>query len=89
VEEIDDEVFMGQEQMFVPDASIGTYLYGKKYYVGLSVPQVFQRNIDLKDDIILEQKQVRHYYLHGGYIFDAGTFSFNQVHGIRHIPGRC
>jgi type IX secretion system PorP/SprF family membrane protein len=73
VENIDDQVFMGQEQMFVPDAGFGTYLYGKNYYVGFSIPQLFQRNIDLKDDIILQQKQVRHYYLHGGYIFEAGT----------------
>jgi type IX secretion system PorP/SprF family membrane protein len=73
VEDIDDQVFMGTEQMFVPDASIGTYLYGKNYYVGISVPQLFQRNIDLKSDIILQQKQVRHYYLHGGYIFEAGS----------------
>lgn len=73
VEDIDDEVFMGDEQMFVPDASIGTYLYGKNYYVGLAVPQLFQRNIDLKSDVILQQKQVRHYYLHGGYIFEAGS----------------
>jgi type IX secretion system PorP/SprF family membrane protein len=69
-EDIDDQAFMGKEQMFVPDAGFGTYLYGKNYYVGLSVPQLFQRNIDLKSDIILQQKQVRHYYLHGGYIFD-------------------
>ena len=73
VEDIDDQVFMGKEQMFVPDAGFGTYLYGKNYYVGLSVPQLFQRNIDLKSDKILQQKQVRHYYLHGGYIFEAGT----------------
>jgi type IX secretion system PorP/SprF family membrane protein len=73
VEDIDDEVFMGREQMFVPDASVGTYLYGKNYFVGLSVPQLFQRNIDLKSDIILQEKQVRHYYLHGGYRFDAGS----------------
>ena len=72
VEDIDDEVFMGKEQMFVPDAGFGTYLYGANYYVGISVPQLFQRNIDLKSDIILQQKQVRHYYLHGGYIFEAG-----------------
>ncbi len=71
VEDIDDEVFMGEENMFVPDAGFGTYLYGKNYYVGLSIPQLFQRNIDLKSDIILQQKQVRHYYLHGGYIFDV------------------
>lgn len=73
VEDITDEVFMGNNQMFVPDAGVGTYLYGTNYYVGLSVPQLFQRNIDLKDDVILQQKQVRHYYLHGGYIFEAGA----------------
>jgi type IX secretion system PorP/SprF family membrane protein len=73
VEDIDDQVFMGDEQMFVPDAGFGTYLYGSNYYVGFSVPQLFQRNIDLKSDVILQQKQVRHYYLHGGYIFEAGT----------------
>ena len=73
VEDIDDQAFMGKESMFVPDAGFGTYLYGTNYYVGLSVPQLFQRNIDLKSDIILQEKQVRHYYLHGGYIFEAGT----------------
>ena len=73
VEDIDDQVFMGEESMFVADAGFGTYLYGKNYYVGLSIPQLFQRNVDLKSDIILQQKQVRHYYLHGGYIFEAGA----------------
>jgi len=73
VEDIDDEVFMGREQMFVPDAGFGTYLYGSNYYVGLSIPQLFQRNIDLKSDIVLQQKQVRHYYLHGGYTFETGS----------------
>jgi type IX secretion system PorP/SprF family membrane protein len=72
VKDIEDQVFMGDEQMFVPDAGFGTYLYGSNFYVGISVPQLFQRNIDLKSDVILQQKQVRHYYLHGGYIFEAG-----------------
>lgn len=72
-EDITDEVFLGDEQMFVPDAGFGTYLYGNNYYVGISVPQLFQRNIDLKSDVIFQAKQVRHYYLHGGYIFEAGT----------------
>ncbi len=73
VKDIDDQVFMGNETMFVPDAGLGTYLYGTRYFVGISVPQLFQRNIDLKSDAIIQQKQVRHYYLHGGYVFDAGT----------------
>ncbi|UCG27460.1 MAG: PorP/SprF family type IX secretion system membrane protein, partial [Bacteroidales bacterium] len=28
------------------------------------------RKVDLKSDKVLEQRQVRHYFLHGGYIFD-------------------
>lgn len=68
VEEEDDEVFLGTEKMVVPDGSFGTYLYGKTYYVGLAVPQLIQRNIKLKSDLI-EQKRVRHYFLHGGYLY--------------------
>jgi type IX secretion system PorP/SprF family membrane protein len=70
VEDDADEVFQGRESMFVPDAGFGMYYYADNYFVGLSVPQLFQRNIDLKSDIILQQKQVRHYYLHGGYTFE-------------------
>jgi type IX secretion system PorP/SprF family membrane protein len=70
IEEPDDEVFLGSDKMMVPDASFGMYLYHEKYYVGLAVPQLFNRNVDFKSDGILQQKQVRHYYLHGGYIFE-------------------
>ena len=58
VEDIDDQVFMGNESMFVPDAGVGIYYYGNDFYVGLPVPQLFQRNIDLKSDKILQEKQV-------------------------------
>jgi type IX secretion system PorP/SprF family membrane protein len=73
VEESDDIIFMGNEKMFVVDAIFGTYLYGKNYFAGLSVPQLFNRNVDLKTDKILQEKQVRHYYLHGGYKFDINS----------------
>jgi type IX secretion system PorP/SprF family membrane protein len=72
VEDATDEAFLGNEKMIVPDASFGVYLYNKNYYAGLSIPQLFEKNIDLKSDNILQQKQVRHYYLHGGYIFEVG-----------------
>jgi len=72
VEDATDEAFLGTEKMIVPDASIGVYLYNKNYYAGISVPQLFEKNIDLKSDNIIQQKQVRHYYLHGGYIFEVG-----------------
>jgi type IX secretion system PorP/SprF family membrane protein len=73
VEDATDEAFLGTEKMIVPDASFGVYLYNKNYYAGISIPQLFEKNIDLKSDNILQQKQVRHYYLHGGYIFKAGN----------------
>ncbi len=73
VEQPDDEVFMGSDKMIAPDASFGMYLYSEKYYVGLAIPQLFNRNIDFKSDGVLQQKQVRHYYLHGGYIFDLSS----------------
>ncbi len=70
VEDPNDPVFTGEDKMIVPDASFGTYLYGENYFVGLSVPQLINRNIDLKSDNILQEKQVRHYYLFGGYNFE-------------------
>jgi type IX secretion system PorP/SprF family membrane protein len=73
VEVPDDIIFMGNEKMFVADAIFGTYLYGENYFAGLSVPQLFNRNVDLKTDKVLQEKQVRHYYLHGGYKFDINT----------------
>jgi len=69
-EEQNDLILAGSDQnMIVPDVSFGTYLYGPTYFIGLSVPQLVNRNIDLKTDDILQEKQVRHYYLLGGYDF--------------------
>ncbi len=70
VEDPDDPIFAGEDKMIVPDANFGTYLYSENYYLGLSVPQLVNRNIDLKSDNVLQEKQVRHYYLFGGYNFE-------------------
>jgi type IX secretion system PorP/SprF family membrane protein len=86
VEDEGDPVFAGTEKMIVPDASFGAYLYAEEYYVGLSVPQLFNRNIDLKSDNVLQEKQVRHYYLFGGYNFKAGQdFKINPSMMIKFI----
>ncbi len=72
-EETNDEVFMGTDKMIVPDANFGMYLYGENFFAGLSIPQLFNRSIDLQTDRVLQQKQVRHYYLHGGYNYEINT----------------
>jgi len=67
LEDPSDPALLEAENMFVPDVNFGMYFYGKDYYVGLAVPQLLSMKIDLKTDKILEQRQVRHYFLHGGY----------------------
>jgi type IX secretion system PorP/SprF family membrane protein len=67
LEDPSDPALLEAENMFVPDVNFGTYFYGSNYYVGLAVPQLLSMKIDLKTDKYLEQRQVRHYFLHGGY----------------------
>ncbi len=67
LEDPSDPALLEAENMFVPDVNFGMYFYGPDYYVGLAVPQLLSMKIDLKTDKILEQRQVRHYFLHGGY----------------------
>lgn len=69
----EDDVLAGEDQMIVPDASFGTYLYADQYYVGISIQHLFDRKVDLKSDNLLEEKQIRHYSLFGGYNFEINS----------------
>jgi type IX secretion system PorP/SprF family membrane protein len=73
MEEEDDPALIGKEKILVPDAAFGTYYYRDNYYVGLTISQMFNRKIDLLKNQVFEQKQVRHYYLVGGYRFDINS----------------
>jgi type IX secretion system PorP/SprF family membrane protein len=58
-----------------PTAGIGAYLYHRVWYVGISVPQLLSSdpNRDLTintDEKKLTPREVRHYYLTGGYVFE-------------------
>ncbi len=66
----DDAVIYAQEKLIAPDANFGTYLYGKNYYFGISVFQLFGRKVNMMNTKNLENKQIRHYNVHGGYRFD-------------------
>lgn len=56
---------------YMPDASMGVYLYAAKYSVGISVAQLFSSNVKFKE---LEQlginKLKRHMMLHGSCVID-------------------
>lgn len=65
----DPTILFGSEKLIVPDASFGAYYYNETYWAGLSIYQLFNRKVDLMNEDYLDQRQVRHYYLHGGYQF--------------------
>lgn len=63
----DPTILFGSERLIVPDASFGTYFHAENYYAGLSIYHLFNRRVDLMNEDYLDQRQVRHYFLHGGY----------------------
>jgi len=66
----DNTVLYASEKLITPDANFGTYFYGKNYFAGIAVFQLFGRQVNMMNTDNLENKQVRHYSLHGGYRFD-------------------
>ncbi len=74
MEDPTDPVLLGDSRKFVPDADFGMYLYDRKYFVGLTIASLFQGKINMGNEGVAEEptKKVRHYYLNGGYNFDAG-----------------
>lgn len=63
-----DAAFAANSSRVLPNLGIGAYYYGKKAYVGLSVPAVIANKWETNSE--LEQStQQRHYYLTAGYVF--------------------
>ncbi|MFH2094699.1 MAG: type IX secretion system membrane protein PorP/SprF [Bacteroidota bacterium] len=82
----DEAILFGSEKIVVPDAKFGAYYYAKNYYAGLAVHQLMGRKITLMNKENLENRQVRHYFLHGGYLYDInGNFSIEPSALIRLI----
>ncbi len=70
IDDNDMAVTHGKIAKFVPDADFGLYLYGERYYVGVSATQLIQFKIDLGDSNLVDQnKIIRHYYSLAGYRF--------------------
>jgi type IX secretion system PorP/SprF family membrane protein len=75
-EQPDDKAITGSsDRMIVPDASFGAYYYNNQYYAGLSVTNLFNRKINLMNNGILQERQVRHYFLNGGYLYTINNSS--------------
>jgi len=60
----------GTENLIVPDANFGAYMYAKNYYFGIVASQLIPLNANYKN-AYLENKQERHYFVHGGYKYEV------------------
>lgn len=70
----DNAVPLTSENIIVPDASFGVYLYTDDYYAGFSVPQLFETKAAFSDaggDQI--GSLARHYTFLGGFYFKANA----------------
>ena len=68
-----DPSFQGViNKKFMPNFGVGAFLYGKKYYVGFSVPKIINNKFDNDLDNYSVESELRHYYLMAGLVFDLG-----------------
>lgn len=66
-----DPAFSQTETRYLPILGLGVYYYSKRTYVGLAVPQVIDNRWD-NQDAVSKSRQVRHFLLSAGHVFDLG-----------------
>ncbi|UAB80949.1 type IX secretion system membrane protein PorP/SprF [Marixanthomonas sp. SCSIO 43207] len=80
-----DKLLMNNiDQRVTPVIGAGTYLYGDKWYLGLSVPDF--KTDELYDDIeqSIAEEEIQ-YYLMGGYVFDLNPrFKFKPAFLVKY-----
>ena len=65
-----DPAFITANRSISPQVGAGAYLYGKKGYLGFSVPRLLQKSIDDNTSNSIIQ---RHYYLAAGHVFSLNS----------------
>lgn len=68
-----DPNFVGEvKNAFKPNFGVGAFLYGKKAYVGFSIPKVVSTTFDNDMKSFSVDGELRHYFLIAGAVFDMG-----------------
>lgn len=69
----DDPSFEGNiDSKLKPNFGVGAFLYGKKAYLGFSIPQVVNSTFENDYNNFEVEGQLRHYFLSAGMVFDLG-----------------
>ncbi|NJN27559.1 MAG: type IX secretion system membrane protein PorP/SprF [Cyclobacteriaceae bacterium] len=65
-----DPTFQGVDiRQFLPNFGAGIYYSTRRFYAGLSIPQMIQSRLD-DGNVVSKSKIIRHYFVHSGYVFD-------------------
>jgi len=67
-----DPLFANDVSNTTGNVGLGTFLYGDKYYVGLSVPNMLS-GAHLDVDGVKYGTESQHYFLTGGFVFDINS----------------
>ncbi|MFO7719338.1 MAG: type IX secretion system membrane protein PorP/SprF [Gillisia sp.] len=72
-----------------PVFGVGAYLFGEKYYVGLSAPNLFtSKHLENQQGLRSLGEENIHYFLTGGYVFDLSEdFKFKPAFMARGVEG--
>lgn len=93
-----DAIYAVDRNVFIPNVGAGIYVYGKRYYVGLSAPHLIPMKLDKGVAASLSKgiaRQYNHYLLTAGYVFGKNTspvkvrpsFLMKYVQGLpKNIP---
>jgi len=68
---VSTDPLFGNSQKTVLNIGTGAFLFHKKYYVGLSTPNLLPNEIDVNDDVQYTNRL--HFFLIGGYVFDIAN----------------
>ncbi|PIB35524.1 hypothetical protein BFP72_09035 [Reichenbachiella sp. 5M10] len=90
-----DDVALSENvhEPFKPNMGTGAYFYSDRYYIGLSLPTLFNSTInsfDIDDSNLTYKSGTskRHTYLTAGYVFDLGThFKLKPSTLLKYVAG--
>ena len=75
---------------FLPNIGFGTYYYTDKYYIGVSIPKLFESRVVGKDiaNYSAFDKESRHYFIMGGYVMSVSSmFKLKPTALIKIVEG--
>jgi len=86
--QLNDPAFQNTNEVF-PVFGVGTYLFGEKYYVGLSAPNLFtSKYLENNQGLRALGEENIHYFLTGGYVFDLSEdFKLKPAFMARGVKG--